>query len=60
MNSTEHAAARFATLESWPTGDLATALLETQLAAVAAAAGRKTRWAGRSTPPPNGWRAADG
>ncbi len=37
MSSTEHAAARFAGIESWPTDDLAAALLETQLAAVAAA-----------------------
>lgn len=37
MSSTESAAARFATLESWPTPDLAHALLETQLSAAAAA-----------------------
>lgn len=39
MSSTEHAAARFAGIEDWPTADLASALLETQLAAVSAAAG---------------------
>lgn len=39
MSSTEQAAARFAGIEGWPTGDLAAALLETQLAAAAAAAG---------------------
>ena len=38
MSSTEHAAPRFAGIEDWPTADLASALLETQLAAVAAAA----------------------
>lgn len=37
MSTTEHAAPRFAGLETWPTDDLAEALLETQLAAVAAA-----------------------
>ncbi|WP_334194073.1 N-acetylmuramic acid 6-phosphate etherase [Pararhodobacter sp.] len=39
MSSTEQAAARFAGIEGWPTRDLAAALLETQLAAAAAAAG---------------------
>ncbi|PTX01113.1 N-acetylmuramic acid 6-phosphate etherase [Pararhodobacter aggregans] len=39
MSSTEEAPARFAGIETWPTRDLAAALLETQLAAVAAAAG---------------------
>lgn len=39
MSSTEEAATRFAGIETWPTRDLAAALLETQLAAVAAAAG---------------------
>lgn len=38
MSSTEDAAARFAGIETWPTADLAAALLETQLAAAAAAA----------------------
>lgn len=38
MSSTESAAARFAGIETWPTDDIADALLETQLAAVAAAA----------------------
>ncbi|WP_323022674.1 N-acetylmuramic acid 6-phosphate etherase [Pararhodobacter sp.] len=39
MSSTEEAATRFAGIETWPTRDLAAALLETQLAAVAAVAG---------------------
>jgi len=38
MSNTEHAAARFAGVEAWPTQDLADALLETQLAAASAAA----------------------
>lgn len=38
MSSTEEAATRFAGIESWPTPELAAALLETQLAAAAAAA----------------------
>ncbi|MCB1409416.1 MAG: N-acetylmuramic acid 6-phosphate etherase [Rhodobacter sp.] len=38
MSSTEQAAPRFAGLETWPTRDLAAALLETQVAAAAAAA----------------------
>ena len=38
MSRTEHAAARFAGIEDWPTPDLADALLETQLAAASAAA----------------------
>ncbi|HPD91139.1 MAG: N-acetylmuramic acid 6-phosphate etherase [Rhodobacter sp.] len=38
MSSTEQAAPRFDGLETWPTRDLAAALLETQLAAAAAAA----------------------
>lgn len=38
MTSTEHAAPRFAGIEGWPTGDLADALLESQLAAASAAA----------------------
>ncbi|WP_370206543.1 N-acetylmuramic acid 6-phosphate etherase [Pararhodobacter marinus] len=37
MSSTEQAAPRFAGIEDWPSDDLAAALLETQLAAVAAA-----------------------
>ncbi|WP_323036481.1 N-acetylmuramic acid 6-phosphate etherase [Pararhodobacter sp.] len=38
MSSTETAAARFSGVETWPTADLADALLETQLAAASAAA----------------------
>ena len=37
MSSTEQAALRFAGIEDWSSDDLAAALLETQLAAVAAA-----------------------
>ncbi|MBN8293663.1 N-acetylmuramic acid 6-phosphate etherase [Rhodobacter sp. NTK016B] len=37
MSSTEQAAPRFSGIEDWPSEDLAAALLETQLAAVAAA-----------------------
>lgn len=38
MSSTEHVDPRFQGLETWPAGSLASALLETQLAAAAAAA----------------------
>ncbi|WP_068300296.1 N-acetylmuramic acid 6-phosphate etherase [Pararhodobacter sp. CCB-MM2] len=41
MSSTEQAAARFAGIEDWSSDDLASALLETQLAAVAAAGAAK-------------------
>ncbi|MCA2011170.1 N-acetylmuramic acid 6-phosphate etherase [Cereibacter sphaeroides] len=41
MSSTEQAAARFAGIEDWSSEDLASALLETQLAAVAAAGAAK-------------------
>ncbi|WP_417588269.1 N-acetylmuramic acid 6-phosphate etherase [Pararhodobacter oceanensis] len=37
MSSTEHAAARFSGLETWPSSEVAQALLETQLAAASAA-----------------------
>lgn len=41
MTSTEHAAARYAGIEGWPTEDLAEALLDSQLAAASAAFGAK-------------------